>query len=213
MPIDDKVDALTDRLTELSLMIKTSSAVNRESTTGLQHSCNLCKKPGHGPSRCDYNPNRDHRCEKCGKLGHKPVTCWTNPGKPPSRVSFKDVRSDGGQELNLGRVETTVGERVSLIAEMSEDEVVAAVKRGNDGEELPKQTRHSCRPISSMLNQEGDHARMDMTINDTKKSKYKNRRTLRRRVKAETYPLATRSEGMKPYLNSLGHRVVLTFVN
>ena len=56
-PLERKVDALTNRLADLSLLIKKNQS--RDEATAFRpfhnRTCSYCKRPGHGANRCDAN--------------------------------------------------------------------------------------------------------------------------------------------------------------
>ena len=129
--LEHKVDALTNQLAELSLMIAKKSAGASQADRSNNMNCSFCKEPGHSASRFRVNLHRDTRCSKCGKIGHAIETCWAKEGRYGTPQIALAPRS-GDQ---------TGSKQVTFIAESTDGGLVAAAKRNAEGEAIPKQRK------------------------------------------------------------------------
>lgn len=184
-----KIDTLADQLADLTLLMKKGQA-SSSTQVNADRLCSYCNKPGHGANRCTENPHRDTKCPNCGKMGHSQATCWSKrrsqeKKKEPkdqgeSRVSF--LGQDDGSDASSGErsAEEREGEHgvnVIMEAENPEDDCLMALKRGADGQPLPKNHKSGEQgaPIGSLLNPETKpvEARKPVTPSKKKKSKKK----------------------------------------
>ena len=70
--LENKVDAITSQLAELSFMMKKRQTPGDSAPSWT---CSYCKGSRHSPNRCHSNPHRNTRCPTCGKVGHAAETC------------------------------------------------------------------------------------------------------------------------------------------
>ena len=157
-PLETKVDALTDRLADLSLMIKKNQSRNEATTFRPVHdrTCSYCKRPGHGANRCDANPHRDTKCPRCEKFGHSETRCWARVGPQRGGSSAYSLKKNRADAAESGNPTGSAGNQVGVVRhdELSADEaLVASVKRNADGEPVAKTRKDGgCEPIPPLLN-------------------------------------------------------------
>ena len=156
-PLERKVDALTNHLADLSLMIKKNQS--RDETTAFHplhdRTCSYYKRPGHGANRCDANPHRDTKCPRCGTFGHSETSCWDRVGPQrggTSAYSPKKIQAGAAaSEKSAG----STGNQVSVVTHdelYADGKLVASVKRNADREPVAKTRRDDGgEPIPSLL--------------------------------------------------------------
>lgn len=76
-PLDTKIDALADRLADVSFIIKKRQSRDElvASRPVYDSTCSYFKSPSHGANRCDSNPHRDMKCPRGEKVGHSETSC------------------------------------------------------------------------------------------------------------------------------------------
>ena len=137
--LETNVDALTNHLADLSLMIKQHQSMDEATAFRPvhDHTCSYCKRPGHGANRCDANPHRDTKCLRCGKFGHSETSCWARVGPQREGSSaYSPMKIQAGAAA-LEKAAGSTGNQVSVVMhdELPADEkLVASVKRNADRE-------------------------------------------------------------------------------
>ena len=159
--VENKVDALADQLSQLSLIIKKQATQSLVEGASSSKTCSFCKRPGHGANRCDLNPPRDTICSRCRKQGHSESTCWAK-NKPDAtrKAGSGDRRNEDAadQDRNHGPPSPEGPSQghgqVTVVTEPdpTEEDVVATTKRTISGQALPKQARTGGMPVPSLLN-------------------------------------------------------------
>ena len=169
-PLETKIDAFTNQLADLSLMIKKNQSRDEATAFRSVHdrTCSYCKRPGHGANRCDTNPHRDTKCPRCGTCGHSETSCWARVGTPRGGSSAYSRKKNQADSAVSGNPTGSAGNQVSVVtheALPADEELVAWVKRNADGEPVAKARKDGGgEPISSLLN-----ARKYWTPNHMKK--------------------------------------------
>ena len=146
--LENKVDALTSQLAELSLMMKKRQTPGESDT---RWTCSCCKEPGDSATRCRSNPHRDSRFPTCGKIGHTTESCWSRS----SRINVASTRPQnnsgagnaygpkpGSSANDAGGEARRNSKQFTFITESTKGGVVAATKRSAKGEALPKQSKN-----------------------------------------------------------------------
>ena len=127
--IEHNVEALTNQLAELSLMIAKKSTGVSQADRSNNWSCSFWKEQGHYASRCSANPYRDARCPKCGKIGYSTDTCWAKYGRNGTHHTAPASKSR----------DHTGSKQVTFIAESADRGLVAADITNAEGEAIQKQ--------------------------------------------------------------------------
>lgn len=161
--MQSRIDSLTDQLSNFTLMMKKGHAEKQDYGQGPARTSSYCREPGHEVDRCLRNPNRDRRCANCGKMGHGPETCWSNVNAisavkndkkdPQDRFILLRNEYDSTSSENVSSEEDDAAENnvlhVIMEAKSGERDCVLTVKRGIDGQTVPKKpTFKSQRPYS-----------------------------------------------------------------
>ena len=147
--IEDKVDALANQLSELSLIVRKSQTKDSSTPYDLNGKlCSYCREPGHFSTTCPKNEHRNTRCTSCGKNGHPESRCFKKQKKEADSANV--VLPDSNNVERLPTVGVTLADEEA--SNDPKDNVVASIKRTADGEALPKQSRPSgVIPVSSLL--------------------------------------------------------------
>ena len=142
-PLETKVDALTNQLADLSLMMKKNQS--RDEATAFrpvhEHTCSYCRHPGHGANRCDANPHRDTKCPPCGTFGHSETSCWAGVGPQRGGSSAYAPKTTRAGVAGSGNPTVSTGNQLSVVThdELPVDEkLVASVKRNTERKPVAK---------------------------------------------------------------------------
>lgn len=168
--VESKIHTLANQLVNLTLTLINGHdqrlhdhLARKRSGTGEIKNCLFCSKPGHGSNRCHVNPNRDIRCLNCGKLGHRPGTCWSekkhlvagqvyasgNQNQVTLIRKNQDPSSESDDESSSSYGDYHRNDFHVIHDKETSRNHFLAVKRGADGQPLPKNPRlHGPSPMN-----------------------------------------------------------------
>ena len=143
--LENKFDATTSQLAELSLMMKKRQTPG-DSATGW--TCSYCKEPGHSPNRCHSNPHRNTHCPTCGNVGHAAETFWSRlaaRGAPRERSQGSASDRNSYSTTPVASVNNASGETTRDSKQVTD--ITEATKRRRRG--LAKAVEESRRSLNS----------------------------------------------------------------
>ena len=156
-PLQTKVDALADRMADLSLLMKRDQSEDEATALGPVHNRigSYFKCPGHGANCYHDNLHRDTKCPRCGTFRHSEISCWARIGPQrgcSSSYSPKKIQADADVS------EKPAGSEGNHVSVLTHDErpadgmLVASFKRNAGGEPVAKTRKDDGgEPIPSLL--------------------------------------------------------------
>ena len=157
-PLETKVDALTDRLADFSLMMRKNQSRDEATTFRPVHdrTCSYCKRPGHGANRCDANPHKDTKFPPCRNFDHLETSCSARIGPQKVGISAYSPKKNQTNAAVSENPTGSAGNQVSVVTHdehRADGELAASVKRNADGEPMAKTRKDAGgEPIPSLLN-------------------------------------------------------------